>query len=108
MEATKMNKVRVADFKVGQLAYLELTGNAKRGKKKEELIQECVIEAVGRKFCRYPFGLFLRKLINRFSQKKHRKSNKTFIRQLCFTSHYIQSSGVSRSGPAESHPATRF
>lgn len=52
MEATKINKVRVADFKVGQLAYLELTGNAKREKKKEELIQECVIEAVGRKYVR--------------------------------------------------------
>lgn len=50
MEKNKMEKIRVADFKVGQLAYLELIGNAKRGKKKEELIQECVIEAVGRKY----------------------------------------------------------
>jgi len=45
-----MSDIKVSDFVVGQKAYLELTGNAKRGKKKEELIQECVIEAVGRKY----------------------------------------------------------
>lgn len=42
---------KLSDFKKGQKAYIELTGNASRGKKlPEELIQECIIETVGRKY----------------------------------------------------------
>ncbi|MDU7032035.1 MAG: hypothetical protein E6357_30745 [Clostridiales bacterium] len=40
------------NFKVGQTAYIELTGNASRGKKpnSEELIKQCTVTSVGRKY----------------------------------------------------------
>ena len=43
---------KISDFKVGQTAYIELTGNAIRGIKcnSEEAIRECIIESVGRKY----------------------------------------------------------
>lgn len=39
----------IKDFKVGQTVYIELTGNAKRGKTEDELIEEWEITSVGRK-----------------------------------------------------------
>lgn len=43
-------KITLQDFKIGQTAYIELTGNMKRGKQGEDLIRECTVEAVGRKY----------------------------------------------------------
>lgn len=46
-----MNKVKLTDFKVGQKAYIELTGNAKRGKNTvNELIMEVVVEKITSKY----------------------------------------------------------
>lgn len=48
---------KLSDFKVGQKAYVELTGNAARGKtSEEELIRECIIESVGRKYITTSLG----------------------------------------------------
>jgi hypothetical protein len=42
---------KLSDFKVGQIAYMELTGNASRGRHaKEELILACTVESIGRKY----------------------------------------------------------
>lgn len=40
----------IKDFKVGQTVYVELTGNASRGKTIEECIEEWGITSVGRKY----------------------------------------------------------
>lgn len=42
--------MNVKDFKVGQTVYVELTGNASRGKTAEECIEEWEITSVGRKY----------------------------------------------------------
>ena len=39
----------IKDFTVGQKVYVELTGNAKRYKKEDELIEEWEVVKVGRK-----------------------------------------------------------
>ena len=39
----------IKDFKVGQNVFVRLTGNASRGKKGDELIEEWEIISVGRK-----------------------------------------------------------
>lgn len=41
---------KISDFKVGEKAYIELVGNRARGKRGSELIVECTVEAVGRKY----------------------------------------------------------
>lgn len=43
---------KLNDFKVGQTAWIELTGNASRGKtpNSEELIKQCTVTSVGRKY----------------------------------------------------------
>ncbi len=41
---------KLSDFKVGDRAYIELVGNAKRDRTREELIQECVVEKVTKKY----------------------------------------------------------
>ena len=38
------------DFKVGQTVWIRLTGNAIRGKRGDELIEEWVIDKIGRKY----------------------------------------------------------
>lgn len=40
----------IKDFTVGQTAYIELTGNASRGKTKKECIVECTVQSIGRKY----------------------------------------------------------
>lgn len=40
----------IKDFKVGQTVYVELTGNASRGKNAEECIEEWEVSSVGRKY----------------------------------------------------------
>lgn len=40
----------IKDFKVGQTVYVELTGNASRGKTPEQCIEEWEITYVGRKY----------------------------------------------------------
>lgn len=51
MERMCIMRYKLSDFKVGQKAYIELTGNAKRGKvAKENLIIECTVENIGRKY----------------------------------------------------------
>lgn len=40
----------IKDFKVGQTVYVELTGNASRGKSPEQCIEEWEITSVGRKY----------------------------------------------------------
>lgn len=40
----------IKDFKVGQTVYVELIGNASRGKTPEECIEEWKITSVGRKY----------------------------------------------------------
>lgn len=42
--------MNIKDFKVGQMVYVELTGNASRGKAAEECIEEWEITSVGRKY----------------------------------------------------------
>lgn len=40
----------IKDFKVGQTVYVELTGNARRGKEPEQCIEEWEVTSVGRKY----------------------------------------------------------
>lgn len=40
----------IKDFKVGQTVYVELTGNASRGKAPEQCIEEWEVTSVGRKY----------------------------------------------------------
>lgn len=42
--------MNIKDFKVGQTVYVELTGNASRGKATEQCIEEWEITSVGRKY----------------------------------------------------------
>lgn len=42
--------MNIKDFKVGQTVYVELTGNASRGKTPEQCIEEWEITSVGRKY----------------------------------------------------------
>lgn len=42
--------MNIKDFKVGQTVYVELTGNASRGKTPEQCIEEWEITYVGRKY----------------------------------------------------------
>lgn len=42
--------MNIKDFKVGQTVYIELTGNASRGKTPEQCIEEWEITSVGRKY----------------------------------------------------------
>lgn len=42
--------MNIKDFKVGQTVYVELTGNASRGKTPEQCIEEWEIAFVGRKY----------------------------------------------------------
>ena len=42
--------MNIKDFKVGQTVYVELTGNASRGKTPEQRIEEWEITSVGRKY----------------------------------------------------------
>lgn len=42
--------MNIKDFKVGQTVYVELTGNARRGKTAEQCIEEWEITFVGRKY----------------------------------------------------------
>lgn len=42
--------MNIKDFKVGQTVYVELTGNAIRGKTAEQCIEEWEITSVGRKY----------------------------------------------------------
>lgn len=44
--------MNIKDFKVGQTVYVELTGNASRGKAPEQCIEEWEITSVGRKYIR--------------------------------------------------------
>lgn len=51
----------IKDFKVGQTVYVELTGNASRGKEPEQCIEEWEIASVGRKYikaCKKQSGIF--------------------------------------------------
>ena len=55
------------DFKVGQTVWIMLTGNAIRGKHGDELIEEWVIDKIGRKYITaskktgYPKGIIFEK-----------------------------------------------
>lgn len=55
------------DFKVGQTVWIRLTGNAIRGKCGDELIEEWVIDKIGRKYITaskktgYPKGIIFEK-----------------------------------------------
>ena len=55
------------DFKVGQTVWIRLTGNAIRGKRGDELIEEWVIDKIGRKYITaskktgYPRGIIFEK-----------------------------------------------
>ena len=55
------------DFKVGQTVWIRLTGNAIRGKCGDELIEEWVIDKIGRKYITaskktgYPRGIIFEK-----------------------------------------------
>ena len=42
--------MNIKDFKIGQTVYVELTGNASRGKTAEQCIEEWEITSVGRKY----------------------------------------------------------
>ena len=55
------------DFKVGQTVWIRLTGNAIRGKHGDELVEEWVIDKIGRKYITaskktgYPKGIIFEK-----------------------------------------------
>lgn len=51
-DGKKVRKITmdIKDFKVGQTVYVELIGNAKRGRCSEELIEEWEVAKVGRKY----------------------------------------------------------
>lgn len=53
--------MNIKDFKVGRTVYIELTGNASRGKTPEQCIEEWEITSVGRKYinaCKKEGGIF--------------------------------------------------
>lgn len=53
--------MNIKDFKVGQTVYVELTGNASRGKTPEQFIEEWEVTSVGRKYikaCKKESGIF--------------------------------------------------
>lgn len=53
--------MNIKDFKAGQTVYVELTGNASRGKIPEQCIEEWEITSVGRKYikaCKKERGIF--------------------------------------------------
>lgn len=53
--------MNIKDFKAGQTVYVELTGNASRGKTPEQCIEEWEITSVGRKYikaCKKQSGIF--------------------------------------------------
>lgn len=69
--------MNIKDFKVGQTVYVELTGNASRGKTPEQCIEEWEITSVGRKYikaCKKQNGIF------RFETTfEYRKNYKRFV-----------------------------
>lgn len=53
--------MNIKDFKIGQTVWVELTGNASRGKTVEQCIEEWEITSVGRKYikaCKKESGMF--------------------------------------------------
>lgn len=70
----------IKDFKVGQTVYVELTGNASRGKTPEQCIEEWEVTSVGRKYInavkKNPDS-FLYKLVFEWSESYGRFVEKT-------------------------------
>lgn len=79
--------MNIKDFKVGQTVYVELTGNASRGKTPEQCIGEWEITSVGRKYikaCKKESGIF------RFETTFEYKENyKGFAEKTNYSSDYI-------------------
>lgn len=79
--------MNIKDFKVGQTVYVELTGNASRGKTAEECIEEWEITSVGRKYikaCKKESGIF------RFETTFEYKENcKRFVQKTNYCVDYI-------------------
>lgn len=66
--------MNIKDFKVGQTVYIELTGNASRGKTTEQCIEEWETTSVGRKYikaCKKEGGAF--RFETTFEYKENRK-----------------------------------
>lgn len=46
----RIKKINIKNLKVGQVVYIELVGNASRGKTADKCIEEWEITSVGRKY----------------------------------------------------------
>lgn len=79
--------MNIKDFKVGQTVYVELTGNASRGKTLEQRIEEWEITSVGRKYikaCKKESGVF--RFETTFEYKENRKR---FVQKTDCCANYI-------------------
>lgn len=79
--------MNIKDFKVGQTVYVELTGNASRGKTAEQCIEEWEITSVGRKYikaCKKESGVF------RFETTfEYKENSKRFVQKTDCCVNYI-------------------
>lgn len=79
--------MNIKDFKVGQTVYVELTGNASRGKTPEQCIEEWEVTSVGRKYikaCKKESGIF------RFETAfEYRESYGRFVQKTDYCVNYI-------------------
>lgn len=79
--------MNIKDFKVGQTVYVELTGNARRGKTAEQCIEEWEITFVGRKYieaAKKGSDPFLFKTV--FEQREEHKS---FVQKTVHSINYV-------------------
>lgn len=79
--------MNIKDFKVGQAVYVELTGDASRGKTPEQHIEEWEITSVGRKYikaCKKESGIF------RFETTfEYRENYGRFVQKTDYSVNYI-------------------
>ncbi len=79
--------MNIKDFKVGQTVYVELTGNASRGKTPEQCIEEWEITYVGRKYIEA-----VKKDKNQLRFKtvfEWREEYKSFVQKTVYSINYI-------------------
>lgn len=83
-ETKQMN---IKDFKAGQTVYVELTGNASRGKESEQCIEEWEITSVGRKYIKAGKRAYGR--IWRERTFEYRENYKRFVEKTDYCVDYI-------------------
>lgn len=96
--------MNIKDFKVGQTVYVELTGNASRGKTEEQCIEKWEITSVGKKYikaCKKETGIF------RFETTfEYRDTHKRFVEKTDYCVNYILY--VTRQEIEEKHEKSRL